>query len=75
MIRIHVGDRIICLKNNWECINEAGDALVNGLTTNLTYTKDNPFMEVTLLRISRQTMIMRRAWKWIIRFLWSMSLP
>jgi exodeoxyribonuclease-5 len=45
-----VGDRIICLKNNWECINEAGDALVNGLSgtiTNLTYTKDNPFMEVT----------------------------
>lgn len=45
-----VGDRIICLKNNWECINETGDALVNGLSgtiTNLTYTKDNPFMEVT----------------------------
>lgn len=45
-----VGDRIICLKNNWECINETGDALVNGLSgtiTNLTYTRDNPFMEVT----------------------------
>ena len=45
-----VGDRIICLKNNWECINETGDALVNGLSgtiTKLTYTKDNPFMEVT----------------------------
>lgn len=45
-----VGDRIICLKNNWECINETGDALVNGLSgkiNSIKYTKDNPFMEVT----------------------------
>ena len=26
------GDKIICLKNNWDCINPAGDNLVNGLT-------------------------------------------
>ena len=26
------GDKIICLRNNWDCINPAGDNLVNGLT-------------------------------------------
>ena len=26
------GDKIICLKNNWDCINPVGDNLVNGLT-------------------------------------------
>lgn len=45
-----VGDRIICLHNEWECINLTGDALVNGLSgtiTDLKYTNDNPFMEKT----------------------------
>ena len=47
-----VGDRIICLHNEWECINLTGDALVNGLSgtiTGLEYTNDNPFMEKTPL--------------------------
>lgn len=45
-----VGDRLICLKNDWECINTTGDALVNGLNgtlTDLKYTDDNPFMQKT----------------------------
>ena len=45
-----VGDKVICLKNNWEICNEKGDALVNGLSgtiQNIKYTKDNPFMEST----------------------------
>ena len=44
------GDRIICLKNNWECVNETGDALVNGLSgtiQNIKFTMDNPFMDLT----------------------------
>lgn len=44
------GDRIICLKNNWECINETGDALVNGLSgtiKNITFNHENPYMELT----------------------------
>lgn len=47
-----IGDRIICLHNEWECINLTGDALVNGLSgtiTGLEYTNDNPFMEKTPL--------------------------
>lgn len=45
-----IGDRIICLHNEWECINLTGDALVNGLSgiiTDLKYTNDNPFMKKT----------------------------
>lgn len=45
-----IGDRIICLHNEWECINLTGDALVNGLSgtiSALKYTNDNPFMEKT----------------------------
>lgn len=45
-----VGDRIICLRNNWEIINDTNDALVNGLTGKLLdihYTEDNPFMDKT----------------------------
>ena len=45
-----IGDRIICLHNDWECINLTGDALVNGLSgniTNLKYNNDNPFMDKT----------------------------
>ena len=30
-----VGDKLICLKNNWDIVNEAGDALVNGMTGEL----------------------------------------
>lgn len=47
-----IGDRIICLHNEWECINLTGDALVNGLSgtiIGLEYTNDNPFMEKTPL--------------------------
>lgn len=47
-----VGDRIICLKNNWELINSAGDALVNGLggkIDSIKYTYDNPWMKKTPL--------------------------
>ena len=45
-----VGDRVICLHNEWECINLSGDALVNGLSgtiTGLRYTDTNPFMDRT----------------------------
>lgn len=45
-----VGDRIICLHNEWECINLTGDALVNGLSGNITdlkYNNMNPFMDKT----------------------------
>lgn len=45
-----IGDRVICLKNNWELVNESGDALVNGLSgtvSQIYYTQDNPFMEKT----------------------------
>lgn len=47
-----IGDRVICLKNNWEIINECGDALVNGLSgtiEKIEYTMDNPYMERTPL--------------------------
>lgn len=45
-----IGDRIICLKNNWNLINSAGDALVNGLGGRIDaieYTMDNPYMKKT----------------------------
>ncbi len=45
-----VGDKIICLRNDWEFINENLDALVNGLTGHLTrieYNESNPWMEKT----------------------------
>lgn len=45
-----VGDKIICLRNNWLCINDTEDALVNGLggiISKLTYTNDNPWMDKT----------------------------
>lgn len=49
-----VGDRIICLRNDWELCNNTGDALVNGLTGHLTdirYAESgaelNPWMERT----------------------------
>lgn len=49
-----VGDRIICLRNDWEKINATNDALVNGLTgtlSNIRYATSaaevNPWMEKT----------------------------
>ena len=49
-----IGDRLICLRNDWEIINETSDALVNGLTGSLAgirYAEDgreiNPWMERT----------------------------
>ena len=49
-----VGDRIICLRNDWEIVNNTNDALVNGLTgtlANIRYADEpreiNPFMQKT----------------------------
>ena len=49
-----VGDKIICLKNDWFFVNETGDALVNGLCGEIVNakeikgTKSNPYMDKTL---------------------------
>ena len=42
-----VGDKIICRRNNWDKINMAGDALVNGSIGTLTSIQlyDNPWLE------------------------------
>ena len=42
-----VGDRIICRKNNWKCVNKIGDALVNGSMGLLTKMEvaNNPWLE------------------------------
>lgn len=45
-----VGDKLICLHNEWQTINDTGDALVNGMTgyiTDIKYGKSNPFMTKT----------------------------
>lgn len=48
-----VGDRLICLRNDWELTNMNGDALVNGLTGELTGIeygegpRENPWMKKT----------------------------
>ena len=45
-----VGDKLICLRNNWEKFSTMGEPLVNGLTgtlTHIVYTKDNPYMKKT----------------------------
>ena len=48
-----VGDKLICLRNDWEITNMNGDALVNGLTgemINIEYgegPKENPWMKKT----------------------------
>lgn len=48
-----VGDRLICLRNDWEMTNMNGDALVNGLTGELIGIeygegpKENPWMKRT----------------------------
>ena len=42
-----VGDKILCRKNNWKCINKIGDALVNGsmgLLTKIQVT-NSPWLE------------------------------
>lgn len=31
-----IGDKVICLKNNWDIINEYGDALINGMIGTVT---------------------------------------
>ena len=46
------GDKIICLKNDWENANETGDVMVNGtlgVIKNIKYSKENPFVEKTLI--------------------------
>ena len=38
------GDKVICLRNDWDAVNEAGDVLVNGLTgfvENIEYKENN----------------------------------
>lgn len=45
-----IGDKLICLRNDWEFINENMDALVNGLTgylTRIDYNMENPWMDKT----------------------------
>ena len=45
-----IGDKLICLRNDWEFVNKEMDALVNGLTGTLTridYNMNNPWMERT----------------------------
>lgn len=46
------GDRIICLKNNWNCVNSTGDALVNGASgfiSNIKISHKNPFVERSII--------------------------
>lgn len=43
-----VNDRVICLHNDWDFVNEMGDPLINGLTGTLTNVKiahDVPFIK------------------------------
>ena len=38
------GDKVICLRNDWDCITPAGDVLVNGLTgylTDISYSEND----------------------------------
>ena len=45
-----IGDRVICLHNEWDCLNDTNDALVNGLSgtiENLTWSFENPWMKKT----------------------------
>jgi len=49
-----VGDKLICLRNDWDRSNASGDAMVNGMTGHLKYiryatakTEINPFMKRT----------------------------
>ena len=46
------GDKVICLRNSWETINEVGDVLVNGLSgtiSNINYNNYNPFLKPMML--------------------------
>lgn len=46
------GDKMICLRNDWENANETGDVMVNGtlgIIKNIKYSKENPFVEKTLI--------------------------
>ena len=42
------GDKIICLRNAWDFVTEAGDVLVNGTIgtiNNIRYNKNHPFLK------------------------------
>ena len=42
------GDKIICLRNAWETVSEAGDVLVNGTIgtiNNIKYNQNHPFLK------------------------------
>lgn len=42
------GDKIICLRNAWETVTEAGDVLVNGTIgtiNNIKYNRNHPFLK------------------------------
>ena len=46
------GEKIICLKNNWNCINSSDDVLVNGLIGTVeksTFNYQNPFLDLTTI--------------------------
>jgi len=49
-----VGDKLICLRNDWDIVSSSGDAMVNGLTGHMTYIRYaedpkemNPYMKRT----------------------------
>jgi ATP-dependent exoDNAse (exonuclease V) alpha subunit len=49
-----VGDKLICLRNDWDIASSSGDAMVNGLTGHMDYIRYaeapaeiNPFMKRT----------------------------
>lgn len=50
-----VGDKLICLKNNWEILNDNGDLMMNGTVGTLTKLypvfrfKDTPFIRINFL--------------------------
>jgi exodeoxyribonuclease-5 len=42
------GDKIICLRNDWDTVTEAGDVLVNGTIgtiNNIRYNQHHPFLK------------------------------
>lgn len=46
------GDKVICLKNNWDNANAMGDVMVNGslgVLKNIKYNKQNPFLQTTMI--------------------------
>ena len=44
-----IGDKVVCLKNNWQLLSTGGDALVNGQSGTLTMIRDkrifNPYVK------------------------------